>query len=80
MYTQILSRNIDEVNEVSRDRIQLLNILIKLKKVCNHPYSFPNIEKEPPYIEGEHLFNNSMKLKILDILLKKIKNETNIKY
>ena len=79
MYKQILSRNIDAVNGVSRDRIQLLNILMQLKKVCNHPYLFPNIEKGPPYIEGEHLVNNSMKLKILDILLKKIKNETNDK-
>ena len=79
MYKQILSRNIDAVNGVSKDRIQLLNILMQLKKVCNHPYLFPNIEKGPPYIEGEHLVNNSMKLKILDILLKKIKNETNDK-
>ena len=58
MYKQILSRNIDAVNGVSKDRIQLLNILMQLKKVCNHPYLFPNIEKGPPYIEGEHLFNN----------------------
>ena len=79
MYKQILSRNIDAVNGVSRDRIQLLNILMQLKKVCNHPYLFPNVEKGPPYIEGEHLIYNSMKLKILDILLKKIKNETNDK-
>ena len=46
---------------------------MQLKKVCNHSYLFPNIEKGPPYIEGEHLVNNSMKLKILDILLKKNK-------
>ena len=51
---------------------------MQLKKVCNHSYLFPNIEKG--YFEGEHLVNNSMKLKILDILLKKIKNKTNIKY
>ena len=79
MYKQILSKNIDIVNGVNKDRIQLLNILMQLKKVCNHPYLFPNIEEGPPYIEGEHLIYNSMKLKILDILLKKIHSETDNK-
>ena len=79
MYKQILSKNIDVVNGVNKDRIQLLNILMQLKKVCNHPYLFPNIEKGPPYIEGEHLVYNSMKLKILDVLLKKIHSENNNK-
>ena len=77
MYKKILSKNIDVVNGVTKDRIQLLNILMQLKKVCNHPYLFPNIEEGPPYIEGEHLVNNSMKLKVLDVLLKKIHNEGN---
>ena len=79
MYKQILSKNIDVVNGVNKDRIQLLNILMQLKKVCNHPYLFPNVEQGPPYIEGEHLIYNSMKLKILDVLLKKIHSETNNK-
>ena len=79
MYKQILSRNIDVVNGVNKDRIQLLNILMQLKKVCNHPYLFPNVEEGPPYIEGEHLIYNSMKLKILDVLLKKIHSETDSK-
>ena len=79
MYKQILSRNIDVVNGVNKDRIQLLNILMQLKKVCNHPYLFPNVEQGPPYIEGEHLIYNSMKLKILDVLLKKIHSETDSK-
>ena len=41
MYKKILSKNIDVVNGVTKDRIQLLNILMQLKKVCNHPYLFP---------------------------------------
>lgn len=75
MYKQILTKNIDVVNGVSKDKIQLLNILMQLKKVCNHPYLFPKVEKGPPFIEGEHLVYNSMKLKVMDVLLKKIKNE-----
>ena len=75
MYKQILTKNIDVVNGVTKDKIQLLNILMQLKKVCNHPYLFPKVEKGPPYQEGEHLIYNSMKLKILDVLLRKIKSE-----
>jgi SWI/SNF-related matrix-associated actin-dependent regulator of chromatin subfamily A member 5 len=52
---------------------------MQLKKVCNHPYLFPNVEQGPPYVEGEHLIYNSMKLKILDVLLKKIHTETDNK-
>jgi SWI/SNF-related matrix-associated actin-dependent regulator of chromatin subfamily A member 5 len=74
MYKQILTKNVDVVNGINKDRIQLLNILIQLKKVCNHPYLFPKVEKAP-YVEGEHLVENSMKLRILDILLKKLKAE-----
>lgn len=77
MYKQILTKNIDVVNGVTKDKIQLLNILMQLKKVCNHPYLFPKIEKGPPYEEGEHLIDNSMKLKILDVLLKRIYNDKN---
>ncbi len=75
MYKQILTKNIDVVNGVSKDKIQLLNILMQLKKVCNHPYLFPKIEKGPPFVDGEHIIENSMKLRILDVLLKKVKNE-----
>lgn len=75
MYKQILTKNIDVVNGVTKDKIQLLNILMQLKKVCNHPYLFPKVEKGPPYEEGEHLVYNSMKLKIMDVLLRKLYNE-----
>ncbi|MCQ2817040.1 MAG: SNF2-related protein [archaeon] len=77
MYKKILSKNIDVINGVNKDRFQLLNILMQLKKVCNHPYLFPKVEQGPPFIEGEHLIYNSMKLKILDVLLKKIHEEKN---
>jgi SNF2 family DNA or RNA helicase len=75
MYKQILTKNIDLVNGVTKDKIQLLNILMQLKKVCNHPYLFPKIEQGPPFIEGDHLIDNSMKLRIMDVLLKRIYNQ-----
>lgn len=75
MYKKILSKNIDIVNGITKDKIQLLNILMQLKKVCNHPYLFQGVEPGPPYEDGEHLVENSMKLKILDVLLRKLKSE-----
>ena len=71
LYKQILSKNIDVVNGAG-DRIQLLNVLMQLRKCCNHPYLFDGMEPGPPYEEGSHLFENSMKFKVLDVLLKKL--------
>ena len=75
LYKQILTKNLDTVNGVNNDRIGLLNILMQLKKVCNHPYLFPKMETGPPYIDGEHIVYNSMKLSVLDVLLQKIYKE-----
>jgi len=38
-----------------------------------HPYLFTGAEPGPPYIEGEHLIENSSKMVLLDKLLKKLK-------
>ncbi|GKT24471.1 ISWI chromatin-remodeling complex ATPase ISW2 [Aduncisulcus paluster] len=51
-------------------KLRLLNIVMQLKKVCNHPYIFPGVEPEP-HVEGEHLVSVSGKMKVLDIILKK---------
>ena len=51
---------------------------MQLRKVCNHPYLFPNIEPEG-IPEGEHLIEASGKLIILDRLLKKLYEEGNHK-
>lgn len=71
LYKQVLSRNIECVNGYS-DRSQLLNILMQLKKVCNHPYLIRGVEQGPPFFDGEHLCDNAMKFKILDKLLPKL--------
>ncbi|KAF0980027.1 hypothetical protein FDP41_001180 [Naegleria fowleri] len=52
----------------------LNNILMSLRKCCNHPYLFEGAEPEP-FVEGEHIVNNSGKMIILDKLLKKLKKE-----
>lgn len=52
-----------------------LNLLMQLRKVCNHPYLFPGIEPEGAPSMGEHLIETSGKLIILDQLLKKLYSE-----
>lgn len=49
-----------------------LNLLMQLRKVCNHPYLFPGIEQEGAPSMGEHLIETSGKLTILDQLLRKL--------
>ncbi|CDW88930.1 probable global transcription activator snf2l1 isoform 2 [Stylonychia lemnae] len=74
LYKNILTGNIDVVNGVG-DKIKLLNVLMQLKKVCNHPYLFDKVEPGPPFIDGEHLIDNSMKFKVLDLLIPKLLNQ-----
>lgn len=69
LYKQILTKNIDVVNGAG-DRLRLLNVLMQLRKWCNHPYLFSGMEPGPPYSDGPHLFENCMKFKVLDALLK----------
>lgn len=58
MYKNMLTGNMDVVNGTG-DRIKLLNMLMQLRKVCNHPYLFDNMEPGPPFVNGDHLFENS---------------------
>ncbi|UYV80458.1 SMARCA5 [Cordylochernes scorpioides] len=74
IYKRILLNELEVVNsegKVSKARIQ--NVLIQLRKVCNHPYLIEGVEKGPPYTTDEHLIEASEKLKILDKLLPKLK-------
>jgi len=75
-YTKILSRDLESINGLVKGtgaRVRLLNIVMQLRKACNHPYLFDGAEPGPPYIEGEHLVTNSGKLAVLDRLLPKLK-------
>ena len=56
------------------------NILIQLRKVCNHPYLFENIEPEIPENEidtGEHLVTSAGKMIFVDKLLKRTISDGN---
>ena len=77
-YRRILEKDIDAVNGAVGKRegkTRLLNIVMQLRKCCNHPYLFDGAEPGPPYTNDEHLVFNSGKMVILDRLLKRMKSQ-----
>lgn len=75
-YKKILEKDIDAVNGAAgnkESKTRLLNIVMQLRKCCNHPYLFEGAEPGPPYTTDEHLVNNAAKMVMLDTLLKRMK-------
>ncbi|KAJ1935095.1 chromatin remodeling complex Adenosinetriphosphatase, partial [Linderina macrospora] len=74
-YKRILERDIAAINGAlgkKEGKTRLLNIVMQLRKCCNHPYLFDGAEPGPPYTTDEHLVFNSSKMAVLDKLLKKM--------
>ncbi|KAF4121057.1 SWI/SNF-related matrix-associated actin-dependent regulator of chromatin subfamily A member 5 [Geosmithia morbida] len=77
-YQKILEKDIDAVNGAGGKReskTRLLNIVMQLRKCCNHPYLFEGAEPGPPYTTDEHLIYNSGKMAVLDKLLARMKKQ-----
>ncbi|RPA78581.1 putative SNF2 family helicase/ATPase [Ascobolus immersus RN42] len=75
-YKKILEKDIDAVNGAGGKReskTRLLNIVMQLRKCCNHPYLFEGAEPGPPYTTDEHLVDNAGKMVMLDKLLKRMR-------
>lgn len=73
-YKRLLTKDAQELNSLGGpDKVRLLNILMQLRKVCNHPYLFEGAEPGPPYTDGPHLWENSGKMSLLHKLLPKLK-------
>lgn len=75
-YQKILEKDIDAVNGAGGKReskTRLLNIVMQLRKCCNHPYLFEGAEPGPPYTTDEHLVFNAGKMVMLDKLLKRMR-------
>ena len=58
-------------NEVdtSKNVSKYKNLLMQLRKCCDHPYLFPDVEEEGLPEFGDHLLTHSCKMKFLDRLL-----------
>lgn len=77
-YKSILEKDIDAVNGAAgkkESKTRLLNIVMQLRKCCNHPYLFDGAEPGPPYTTDEHLVDNAAKMVMLDKLLKKMQDQ-----
>ena len=77
-YQKILEKDIDAVNGAAGKReskTRLLNIVMQLRKCCNHPYLFEGAEPGPSYTTDEHLVYNSGKMVILDKILSRMQKQ-----
>ena len=64
---QALSR--EQVDEKTKGSWRkLMNILMQLRKCCNHPYTLPHTEPDPYYI-GDHVIKASGKFILLDKII-----------
>uniref|UniRef100_A0AAR2J2J7 DNA helicase n=1 Tax=Pygocentrus nattereri TaxID=42514 RepID=A0AAR2J2J7_PYGNA len=78
-YKYILTRNFEALNtRGGGNQVSLLNVVMDLKKCCNHPYLFPTAATEAPKMpngmyEGGALTKSSGKLMLLCKMLKKLK-------
>jgi SWI/SNF-related matrix-associated actin-dependent regulator of chromatin subfamily A member 5 len=73
-YKKLLEKDIETLQSLnSGKKTKLLNILMQLRKCCNHPYLFQGAEPGPPFFDGPHLWENCGKMLLLDKLLPKLK-------
>jgi SNF2 family DNA or RNA helicase len=77
-YQKLLEKDIDAVNGAGglnkrEGKTRLLNIVMQLRKCCNHPYLFDGAEPGPPYTTDQHIVDNSGKMIVLDKLLSRMK-------
>ncbi|KAM9717177.1 chromodomain-helicase-DNA-binding protein 3 isoform 2-T2 [Menidia menidia] len=80
-YKLILTKNFEALNSKGGgNQVSLLNIMMDLKKCCNHPYLFPvasmEAQKTPSgAYEGLALTKSSGKLMLLQKMLRKLKEQ-----
>ncbi|OCT69803.1 chromodomain-helicase-DNA-binding protein 4 isoform X3 [Xenopus laevis] len=80
-YKFILTRNFDALNtRGGGNQVSLLNVVMDLKKCCNHPYLFPVAAMEAPKMpngmyDGSALIKGAGKLFLLQKMLRKLKED-----
>ena len=78
VYKNILRRDVASLVDGNKaGRTQLQNIVMQLRKVCNHPYLFPGVEDRSLDPLGEHVVQNCGKMVLLDKLLTKLYSRGN---
>ncbi|XP_024150919.1 chromodomain-helicase-DNA-binding protein 4a isoform X2 [Oryzias melastigma] len=78
-YKYILTKNFEALNtKGGGNQVSLLNVVMDLKKCCNHPYLFPAAAMEAPKLpngmyDGSALTKSSGKLLLLQKMMRKLK-------
>ncbi|XP_024920673.1 chromodomain-helicase-DNA-binding protein 4-like isoform X2 [Cynoglossus semilaevis] len=78
-YKFILTKNFEALNtKGGGNQVSLLNVVMDLKKCCNHPYLFPGAAMEAPKMpngmyDGSALTKASGKLLLLQKMMRKLK-------
>lgn len=75
LYKRLLLRDIEAITgkNTNSGKTAILNIVMQLRKCCNHPYLFEGIEDRALDPLGQHLIDNCGKLNMVDKLLKRLK-------
>ncbi|TVY35445.1 putative global transcription activator [Lachnellula subtilissima] len=72
---QVLAAGIDSEKPAlfgkKNDYQRLMNLLMQLRKVCNHPYQIPDAQPDP-YRSGSHVIHTSGKFIVLEKLLNEL--------
>lgn len=75
-YRRILTEHIEIVQGNGVIKMTKLNsMFMQLRKCTNHPYLFAGAESGPPFVNGDHIVNNSGKMIVLDKLLAKLRQQ-----
>ncbi|XP_054620558.1 chromodomain-helicase-DNA-binding protein 4a isoform X2 [Dunckerocampus dactyliophorus] len=78
-YKFILTRNFEALNtKGGGNQVSLLNVVMDLKKCCNHPFLFPGAAMEAPKLpngmyDGNSLIKAAGKLMLLQKMMRKLK-------
>ncbi|KAL6719221.1 hypothetical protein ACLMJK_003458 [Lecanora helva] len=70
---QIMRQTLAQENTEVKDPAwkKLMNLLMQLRKCCNHPYILPHAEPDP-YDIGEHIVQTSSKFIVLDKIIREL--------
>lgn len=71
-YMHVLARDAEVLNKSSGSASLLMNIMMTLRKVINHPYLMDGGEEGPPFVTDEKLVRTSGKMLLLDKLLHRL--------
>lgn len=75
-YSTVIAKDAELLNKQSGGNISRLNnIIMQLRKVVNHPYLMVGGEDGPPFKTDEGIVKHSGKMTVLDMLLRKLKQD-----